>query len=73
MIKVRQKYAVSKVHVRLKNGKSTVKHGKSIVLYGNFLLAPTVCSFMLKKNGAPLLVGTINYCCYKVHGSCCAE
>ena len=41
MIKVRQKNAVSKAQVRLKYGKSTVKNGKSIVLYGNFL-APTV-------------------------------
>ena len=40
--KVRQKYAKSKAYVWLKFGKSTVKDSKSTVLYGNFILAPTV-------------------------------
>ena len=35
-IKVRRKYAGSKVYIRLKYDKSTVNYGKSIVLYGNF-------------------------------------
>ena len=41
-IKVRRKYVESKAYVRLKYGKRRVKHGKSTVLYGNFILAPTV-------------------------------
>ena len=35
-VKVRLRYAVSKVHVLLKYGKSTVKYSKRIVLYGYF-------------------------------------
>ena len=42
MIKVRRKFAVSKAHVRLKYGRSTVKYGKCIVLYGNFLVATVI-------------------------------
>ena len=42
MINVWPKYAVSKAHIQLKYGKSTVKYGKNIVLYGNYFLAPTV-------------------------------
>ena len=46
MIKVRRKYAESKAYVQLKYVKSTVKYGKSTVLYRNFFLAPTVGVFV---------------------------
>ena len=47
MIKVWRKYAESKAYVRLKYSISTVKYGKSTVLYGNFFLAPMYCMYMV--------------------------
>ena len=43
-IKVRQKYVESKAYVQLKCSKSTVKCGKSTVLYENFFWAPPTVS-----------------------------
>ena len=73
-IKVRRKYAESKVYIRLKYGKSTVKYGKSTVkygkstvLYGNFFLAPTVYGHMCVSTHMPhiRIVGGV-----KSHYSC---
>ena len=42
----------NKAHMQLKNSKSTVNYGKSIVLYRNFHLAPAVCTYLYVRTKA---------------------